>query len=252
MSDQDGGVRIRHWPIWAMYQPDGIATFRQAGYDYLVTANEGDPRDYYDFHEAIPVSELGKAGISLDPTNPARRLTGMDQLGRWQVSRWAGDTDGDGDLDKLVGFGGRSFSIWRRGDGGLELVFDSGSEFEQRIAQVAPELFNVDSKLGSPVDVRSPLRGAEPENLVVFEIGQRRFTVVGLERTGGAMVYEISDPTTPAFVQYIAPHESGGKRDLAPEGLLFISGEHAPAGKPLLILSNEGSGTMTAYEVGLK
>jgi hypothetical protein len=252
VSDQDGGVRIRHWPIWAMYQPDGIATFQQAGEDYLVTANEGDPRDYYDFHEAIAVGELEKAGIKLDLANPARRLTGNDQLGRWEVSRWAGDTDGDGDLDRLVGFGGRSFSVWRCGDEGLELVFDSGSDIEQTIAQVAPDLFNVDSQLDSPIDVRSPIRGPEPENLVVFEIGRRRFTVVGLERTGGALVYDISDPTAPAFVEYITPHESGGIRDLAPEGLLYISGEKAPDGKPLLILSNEGSGTLTAYEVGLK
>lgn len=252
VSDQDGGVRIRHWPIWTMYQPDGIATFELGNERYLVTANEGDPRDYYDFHEAIRVNELEKSGIKLDPANPARRLTGNDQLGRWEVSRWAGDTDGDGDLDRLVGFGGRSFSIWRRTDEGLELVFDSGSEFEQIISEVAPELFNVDSKLDSPTDVRSPLRGPEPENLVVFEIERRRFAVVGLERTGGALVYEISDPASAAFVEYITPHESGGKRDLAPEGLLYIPSEHAPDGKSLLILSNEGSGTLTAYEVGLK
>ncbi len=252
VSDQDGGVRIRHWPIWGMYQPDGIATFRQEDHDYLVTANEGDPRDYFDFHEAIPVAELAAAQVKLDPSNPARQLTGNDQLGRLEVSRFAGDTDGDGDLDQLVCFGTRSFSIWRRTPDGLKLIFDSGNDFEQTIAQVAPELFNVNSKPDSLPDERSNKRGPEPENLVVFELQRRRLAAIGLERTGGAMLYDISDPAAPVFMQYLRPHEANGVRDLAPEGLLFVPAEQNPTGKPLLILCNEGSGTMTAYALSFE
>ena len=250
VSDQDGGVRIRHWPIWGMYQPDGIATFQEHGNDYLVTANEGDPRDYWDYHEAIPVGELAAAGIELDSANPARGLTGVDQLGRLEVSRFAGDTDGDGDLDRLVIPGTRSFSIWQRTPSGLMQVFDSGSEFEQIIARLAPELFNIDSNLESGPDVRSVIRGAEPENIVVFELERRRLAAIGLERTGGVMLYDISSPITPSFLYYISP-KAGDTRDLAPEGLLFISADRNPSGQPLLVLCNEGSGTMTAYEVSL-
>ena len=251
VSDQDGGVRIRHWPIWGMYQPDGIATFQEHGNDYLVTANEGDPRDYWDYHEAIPVGELAAAGIELDSANPARGLTGVERLGRLEVSRYADDKDGDGDLDQLVIPGTRSFSIWQRTPSGFMQVFDSGSEFEQIIARLAPELFNIDSNLESGPDARSVIRGAEPENIVVFELERRRLAAIGLERTGGVMLYDISSPTSPIFLDYISP-KTGDTRDLAPEGLLFISADRNPSGQSLLILCNEGSGTMTAYAISLK
>ena len=72
MSDQDGGIRIRHWPIVGMFQPDGIATFQQGGEDFLVTANEGDPRDYATYTEAVQIGALQEQGIPLDHHNPAR------------------------------------------------------------------------------------------------------------------------------------------------------------------------------------
>jgi 2',3'-cyclic-nucleotide 2'-phosphodiesterase/3'-nucleotidase/5'-nucleotidase len=250
-SDQDGGVRILHWPVWGIYQPDGIAAFQQEGDDYLVTANEGDPRDYYDYHEAIAIGELAAAGIKVDSGNPARQLTGDDQLGRLEISRASGDKDGDGDLDEFVTFGTRSFSIWKRDDAGLELVFDSGNDFEQIVSQVAPQLFNAESTADSPPDARSISRGPEPENIAVFELGGQRLAAIGLERTGGVMLYDISRPREPAFLSYIQP-DANDVRDLAPEGLLFIAADRNPSGKPLLVLCNEGSGTMTAYEIGQK
>jgi 2',3'-cyclic-nucleotide 2'-phosphodiesterase/3'-nucleotidase/5'-nucleotidase len=249
-SDQDGGVRILHWPIGGMYQPDGIAVFQQDGDDYLVTANEGDPRDYFDYQEAIAVGELATAGIAVDPSNPARHLLGDDQLGRLEISRAAGDKDGDGDLDEFVTFGTRSFSIWKRGDEGLELMFDSGNDFEQTIANVAPQLFNTESNAQSLTDVRSVFRGPEPENIVVFELAGQRLAAIGLERTGGVMLYDITRPREARLLSYIQPDEAES-RDLAPEGLLFIAADRNPTGKPLLVLCNEGSGTMTAYELGL-
>jgi hypothetical protein len=251
VSDQDDGVKIRHWPIWGMYQPDGIATFQQDGVDYLVTANEGDPRDYADFHEAVRVSDLAAAGVELSSRNPARRLTDDSQLGRLEVSRFAGNIDGNGGLEQLVCLGTRSFSIWGHTSESLELVFDSGSDFERIISQVAPARFNADSKSDSPPDVRSPSRGPEPESVVVFNLGRRRLAAIGLERTGGAMLYNISRPREPVFLTYLHSHEANGICDLAPEGLLAISGHESPSGKPYLVLCNEGSGTMTAWEVNV-
>jgi 2',3'-cyclic-nucleotide 2'-phosphodiesterase/3'-nucleotidase/5'-nucleotidase len=233
-----------------MYQPDGIAVFQQDGDDYLVTANEGDPRDYFDYQEAIAVGELATAGIAVDPSNPARHLLGDDQFGRLEISRAAGDKDGDGDLDEFVTFGTRSFSIWKRGDEGLELIFDSGNDFEQTIANVAPQLFNTESNAQSLTDVRSVFRGPEPENIVVFELAGQRLAAIGLERTGGVMLYDITRPREARLLSYIQPDEAES-RDLAPEGLLFIAADRNPTGKPLLVLCNEGSGTMTAYELGL-
>ena len=40
------GINIRNWPVFGMYEPDAIASYRVKGETYLVTANEGDTRDY--------------------------------------------------------------------------------------------------------------------------------------------------------------------------------------------------------------
>lgn len=249
-SDKDGGVRIRHWPIWGMYQPDGIATFRQNGHDYLVTANEGDDRDYVGCKEAVRVGKLSNLGIELDPANPARWLVDDDQLGRLEVSRYAGDTDGDGDLDRLVCHGTRSFSIWRDTGEALELIYDSGSDCERIVSQVAPERFNANSQADSLPDKRSSKRGPEPENVVLLTVGEQKLVAIGLERTGGTMIYDITHPHEPNFCVYLPPYESGGLLDTAPEGMLAIAAEESPWGKPLLIICNEGSRTMTAYQLG--
>ncbi len=86
-SDQDVGIQIRPWNIFGMYQPDSIATFRVGGKDYLVTANEGDPRDFAAYRETGMVGEL-----NLDARRfPDRqRLQRPENLGRLNVSRrWA-------------------------------------------------------------------------------------------------------------------------------------------------------------------
>ena len=48
-SDRDGGVNIQNWPVFGMYQPDAIASYTVSGHTYLITANEGDARDYDGF-----------------------------------------------------------------------------------------------------------------------------------------------------------------------------------------------------------
>ncbi len=252
VSDQDGGIRIRHWPITGMFQPDGIATFQQAGEHYLVTANEGDPRDYANYTEAVQIGDLAEQGIRVDHSNPARALVSNSDLARLEVSRAAGDRDADGDLDQFVCFGTRSFSIWRRGPNELEQVFDSGNDFEQIIARQAPHLFNVDSKPLSKPDARSTTRGPEPETVVLFSLNRMRIAAIGLERTGGVMFYDISNPQFPKFLSFLQPDADPTKRDRAPEGLLYIAADQNPYYRPLLIVCNEASGTMTAYSLSVK
>jgi hypothetical protein len=83
----------------------------------------------------------------------------------------------------------------------------------------------------------------------------RTYAFIGLERIGGVMVYDVSVPTAPEFVQYAnyrdftQPTDSLAAGDLGPEGLLFISEENSPNGKPLLVISNEVSGTTTIFEI---
>jgi hypothetical protein len=66
-----------------------------------------------------------------------------------------------------------------------------------------------------------------------------------LERTGGIMVYDVSDPFHPTFVEYV----NTSPDDISPEGLLFIKQEDSPNDKPLLVVTHEISGTTTIFEI---
>ena len=238
-SDEDG-INIRNEPVFGLYQPDSIAAYEVDGATYYVTANEGDARD-----EDERVEEL-----ELDPTAfpNAEELQTEEELGPLEVSTIDGDIDGDGDYDRLVSYGGRSFSIR---DANGNLVFDSGDDFAQITAQQVPQLFNSNGTVDS-FDSRSDAKGAEPEGVVVGEVDGETYAFIGLERTGGIMVYDISEPEDAEFVQYINPVEADGDAlDLAPEGLQFISAEESPNGVPLLTVSNEVSGTVSVYQIDM-
>lgn len=244
-SDRDGGPSIDRWPIRGLYQPDAIAVVRQEGEEYLITANEGDPRAYLEFNEGVPAGTIS----NWDSHAPGRLLLGEHQLGRLEVFASLGDADNDGDADELIAFGARSFAIWRAQRGQLELVYESGNELERRTSILAPDRFNSNGNAPESADFRSPFRGPEPEGLAVGRVDGGRILFVGLERQGGVLAYEISDLTAPVFCGYLPPGESNGIADAAPEGLLFVSATQSPVDEPLLIVSYEASGTVAVYRL---
>lgn len=115
------------------------------------------------------------------------------------------------------------------------------------------------------MDSRSDAKGPEPEGLTLGKIGQKTFVFIGLERTGGVMVYDITDPKKPVFQDYLNTREDFMKDpatefaagrgstigDLGPEGLTFIAAKDSPNGKPLLVVGNEVSGTTAVYQIKL-
>lgn len=238
-SDRDGGINIRNVPVVGLYQPDAIASFTVGGQTYYITANEGDGRDYPGFTDEIRV---GDAKYVLDPTlfPNATDLKNNANLGRLTVSRVTGDTDGDGDIDQIQAFGGRSFSIW---DANGKQVFDSGDQLERITAVQTPTLFNSDGTAAS-FDTRSDNKGPEPEGVAIGVINNRTYAFIGMERTGDVIVYEVTNPNKPVFMQYINLPE-----DVAPEGLTFVSAADSPTGKPLLFTANEVSKTVAVFEV---
>lgn len=164
--------------------------------------------------------------------------------------------------DHLYSFGTRSFSIWTENatQTGLELVWDSADQFEQQLAQNHPEIFNANHEEAG-IDNRSDNKGPEPEGVVLAKLGQKTFAFIGLERVGGVMVYDVSTPKSPKFVQYInsrdvkantAQIQAGQAGDLGPEGLAFISAKDSPNAQPLLVVGNEVSGTTAVYQIKLK
>ncbi len=246
-SDGDGRINIANWPVLGMYQPDGIANFRVGTETFLVTANEGDPRPYAGFDEEARVSTL-----RLDPTAfpDAERLKLDINLGRLLVTGATGDTDGDGDFDRLHSFGGRSFSIWTVQGA---LVYDSGEDFERITAAAYPGDFNATHDSNRSFDERSDNRGPEPESVAVGEAFGTTYAFICLERMGGVLVYDLSNPRSPRFVQYLNNRDftgspaNGTAGDLGPEGMTFIRAQDSPTASPLLVVSNEVSGTITIY-----
>ncbi|MEH1804045.1 choice-of-anchor I family protein [Nostoc sp.] len=239
LTSSSGKINIQNWPVFGLYQPDAIASFIANGQTYYITANEGDSRDYTGFSEEIRV---GAAGYVLDPTvfPNAATLKQNTNLGRLTVTNATGDTDGDGDFDRIEAFGGRSFSIWNTSG---NQIFDSGDQFEQITATKVPTLFNSDGAADT-FDTRSDNKGPEPEGVAIGVINNRTYSFIGLERTGDVIVYEVTNPNKPSFVQYINTPE-----DVAIEGLTFVSAADSPTGKPLLVTTAEVSKTVAVFEV---
>jgi hypothetical protein len=244
----DGIINITNWPIFGMYQPDGIAAYEANGQLYLVTANEGDVREYDGYSEA---GELGDTPVDEAFPNADTIISEEGILGLGVVNS-IGDTDGDGDLDQLYIPGARSFSIWTT-DGNI--VYDSGSDFERIIGEEYPEDFNSTNDENGDFDGRSDNKGPEPEGVTLGEIDGRTYAFIGLERMGGVMIYDITDPNNVSFVTYVnnrdfsGDAEAGTAGDLGPEGLIFIPASESPTGNDLLVISNEVSGTTTVYEI---
>ena len=263
-SDVDR-LTIRNWPVRGMYQPDAITSYVVDGETYLVTANEGGMRDYEGFSEVARVSDL-----DLDPdafdldgvsgVDTVEDLQNPEHLGNLQVTTHLGDVDGDGRHEALYAFGGRSFAIWRP-DG--TLVADSGANFELITAMHHPEYFNTDGLRNTPYS-QSTSKGPEPEGVDVGRVGKRWYAFVGLERIASLVVYDVTDPTAPSFVQYVNNRDFGvdpieeiaegsadasDAGDLGPEGVKFVPAAASPVDGPVVAVGNELSGTTTLYRV---
>lgn len=273
-SNDDSGINIRNWPVKGIYHPDAITSYGFNGKTYYITANEGDSRDYDGFSEEFRVADL-----TLDATAfpNAAELQEDANLGRLNVTSTLGFGNScapsdpanvtlvGGEYDRsyvenncvyseLYAYGARSFSIWSETG---ERVFDSGSEFERITASLIPDNFNSNNDENA-FDNRSDDKGPEPEAVTVGTINGQTFAFIGLERVGGIMVYNVTNPQNPEFVQYLNNRdfsasqtdlESGMAGDLGPEGLAFIAADDSPNGKPMLAVGNEVSGTTTLYGI---
>ncbi|MEO1021694.1 MAG: choice-of-anchor I family protein [Bacteroidota bacterium] len=419
-SNDDDAINIQTWPTKGMYQPDGFDIYDVNGTSYLITANEGDARDYDGFTEEFRVrdlrlntniftesnlqdnDQLGRLRITaangrsadslyfLVEADSAQEVTGGDNRGSGEgelfynvatqtmtmtftfegldfvdfnggTALTAGDAtddvtlmhihqgarganggvvfdilnDGDtnvttdagvttltsvwtqGDAafdafldqmqgaileqdvdlylnvhtsgepagairgqlvadplyDELFSYGARSFSIWNGNTGAL--VFDSGDDFETRLATLEAENFNSTNSENDSFDNRSDDKGPEPEAVTIATIGGTPYAFIALERIGGVMVYDVSDPAAPEYVSYTNSRnfdeldfnedtleeldDDGNTEEIAaimastlssgPEDITFISDSESPTGRPLAVVANEVTGSVLAYEI---
>ncbi|UBU09321.1 choice-of-anchor I family protein [Nonomuraea gerenzanensis] len=247
-SDRDGRIDIRPHPVKGVYMPDAIAHFRERGRTYLVTANEGDSRDWDCHSDEVRVKD---AELSPSAFPDAAALKQDAALGRLTVLADS-PKDAEGRYTELRAFGGRSISV-RAADG--TLVWDSGSELEQLVARELPAQFNADNEENGSFDSRSDNKGPEPEGVTVGEVRGRTYAFAGLERVGGVVAYDLSDPRRPRLAGYVNTRdfagdvEAGTAGDVGPEGVLFIDAHDSPTRTPLLVVGNEVSGTTAVYEL---
>lgn len=241
-SDRDGPGAVAlinplvGQPVFGLYMPDAIASYSAGGNTYYVMANEGDDRN--DFLTPDESTTVGATtGYTLDPTvfPNAAALKNQASLGRLTVSNapgLRGDTDNDGDVDEILSYGGRSFSI-RNAAGAL--VFDSGDMLD--LIVTSQHFANFD-------DGRSDNKGVEPEGVTIATLGGRTYAFVGLERARMTLMFDITDP---GAVSYTTSFTRSG--DQNPEGLIVVPAADSPNGKPLLITTNETSNTLTVFEI---
>lgn len=235
--EEEGEVLMKNYKgLYGLYMPDSISSYKIGSKTYLVTANEGDGREYLDSSDEVVFTDEAKISklnlhtdISLDYENE-NDLKVVTDMGK----------NSDGVYEKLYTFGARSFSIW---DENADLVFDSSDEISKLTSKMMPKLFNQDN--GSK-DGRSGNKGVEPEALALGKIGGKTYAFVGLERQNAIVIYDITTPEKSKFVKYLITEDEG---DISPEGMKFVSKEDSPTGNALLMVSYEISGSTSVYEI---
>lgn len=279
---EDGGVSFGTYDnLYGMYQPDTIATYNWNGANFVVTANEGDAREYFfdtlgedgtqseaactlaggqDFDEddgcLSYTDETQARRLSYAPGSALETAAGDDPrdfdfaafpIGRLNVTSEIGENNGV--YDNIYAYGARSFTIW---DSNGLVVFDSGDDFERITASVHGSQFNNNDDENEG-DSRSANKGPEPEALAIGNVGERTYAFIGLERMGGIFVYDITNPYNTQFIEYVINRDTTEGADiagdLAPEGMTFVSAQDSPGGNPLLIVGNEISGTVSIWQV---
>jgi 5'-nucleotidase len=243
-----------------MYMPDALVSYSAGGQTYLVSANEGDAREWGDEDLGNVYVEPARVGdLDVCESSPLAGYTGAADLGRLNVTTENGYNEAEGCYDELYAFGGRSFSIWST-DG--EQVFDSGDAFEQITHAANPDFFNSNHS-ESNLEGRSDDKGPEPESVAVGEVDGRTYAFVGFERVGGVAVFDITEPAASFFVTYVNNRDFSisvedadepesvlaQAGDLGPEGLAFIPAVSSPTGEPLLAVASEVSGTTTLFSI---
>ena len=281
---EDGTVSFGQYDnLYGMYMPDTIASFQWKDANFLVTANEGDAREYFfdtlntdgvqdedlcnaaggqDFDEddgcLSYTEETQGRRLDYSPGSNLETIAGDDPrdfdftafpLGRLTVTNVLGDSDNNGEYEALYAYGARSFTIW---DTNGLVVFDSGDDFERITASIHGNAFNNNNDENEG-DSRSANKGPEPEALTVGQVGDKTYAFIGMERLGGIFVYDVTNPYDAKFVDYVINRDltEGGDLigDSAPEGMVFVDATSSPTGNALVIIGNEVSGTVSVWQI---
>ncbi|WP_171758811.1 choice-of-anchor I family protein [Vibrio sp. RE86] len=218
---------FNHYPqLVGLYMPDTLDSYSVDGKTYIVSANEGDGREYgfkttqqqcdqagftwdeddyqgtgeYTSKQGTCLSHIDEVRgkkLKVSSDHPlAEALKDNNQLARLKVVKSDKEV---GAKDNVQAFGARSFSIW---DEHGELVFDSGDDLASIASFKQGEHFNSTNDNNNSGDDRSDDKGIEPEAIEVATINGKHYAFVGLERQGGIMIYDITAPKQALFIHY--------------------------------------------------
>ncbi|NOI98237.1 alkaline phosphatase [Vibrio kanaloae] len=288
-KDKNIGNLQSYAMLEGLYMPDSITSYTVDGNTYIVTANEGDGREYgikttqkmcdekgfewdgddYQGTENYTtekdfcityVDEVRGKKLDVDANHPlAGALKDNKQLARLKVIKPQGTLAAD---QKVQAFGSRSFSIW---DESGELVFDSGDDFARIVLDQDPANFNSTNDNNQSGDDRSDDKGVEPEAIEVAEINGKHYVFIGLERQGGIMVYDVTQPKNASFISYLNNRDftqpvctkvdedgdcdndtyNSKAGDLGPESIKYFT----RSGNHFIAVGNEVSGSTSVYRV---
>ncbi len=274
-AQEDGTVSFGQYDgLVGAYMPDTITSYTWNGSPFIVTANEGDAREYffdvadeaactaangldYDVDDGClawideyKIKDIEDAGITVQADSALEKYLDSE-IDSLRITMAAGDMDNNGELDTPVAYGARSFSIW---DQNGNVVYDSGDDMEVITAALYGDNFNNTDDENAPDD-RSENKGPEPEAVTVGMVDDKQYAFIGLERTGGVMVYDVTNPFAVSFVDYVNNRDLTEGLDinligdLAPESIVFVPANDSPTNNALLLVGYEVSGTVSVYQI---
>lgn len=246
-SNRDDSINIRNWPVRGLFMPDSIDSYQFAGINYVVTANEGDGREYlteevdedactaaggFDFDDGdcfhyldeIRVKDIEGTGATVDIASLSRyapdfaTLAEDENLGRIKIVANMGVSGCTEDTFATTGqpsAGCVYENLYTYGARSFtiwngetgELVFDSGSDFEKITAMRLGDEGFNSTNDENGGDDRSDDKGPEPEAIEIATINGKTYAFIGLERVSGIMVYNITNPEAASFVQFISTRD---------------------------------------------
>ncbi|TOI95143.1 alkaline phosphatase [Vibrio parahaemolyticus] len=280
---------LKSYPqLVGLYMPDTLDSYSINGQTYIVSANEGDGREYgfkttqaecdqagfmwdEDDYQGTPdytnvkgtclshIDEVRGKKLKVTTDHPlAEALKDNTQLARLKVIKPNHTLNAE---ENVQAFGARSFSIWNENG---ELVFDSGDDFATVALLNEGKYFNSTNDSNSSGDDRSDDKGIEPEAIEVAKINGRYYAFIGLERQGGIMVYDITEPKQAQFLHYVNHRDytqpvctlvedgecandtyNPKAGDLAPESINYF----ARNGQHFIAVGNEVSGTTSVFRI---
>lgn len=188
--------------------------------EFFITAQYGFKADddfYSDEKRLYKYSNLTKLPTWVQANGASK----SSLIGRLKTVSTETDTNSDGFPDKVVGFGGRSFSIMKP-DG--TIVYDSGDATEQSAI-----------KAGIYDDGRSDDKGTEPEGVTLAVSGSKSYAFVALERVNAVQVFDVTDPTSVSELRLINTNAPAGGK--GPECVVTNTADD------LVIVANEAGTT---------